>query len=172
MLGQHRYPQSTTEVGEQGLVERDLEGVVIEHLDVLDHVEDRAGTLGLDPLVEDEVLDRPAHVLRGQRRPVTEAGIGAEMDPEPQAVGVELPGVGEHPLQLEGIGVVAGHRFQDLVEHAPAVHIPREVGGDSRELGAEDLGELPVRRIAGDITRVAGRDDRSLPVDRHPRTSP
>ena len=94
-----------------------------ENLDILDHVQNRTGAFGFDAFIEDELLEGPANVLRRQMNTIAESGLGIQVDTKPQPVGIELPGIGEHPSQFEGVWIVGRHRFKDLIGDSSTVDV-------------------------------------------------
>ena len=172
VLRQHVDAERVGEVREERLVEDELDGLLVDDLDVLDHVERRARSLGLDLRVEDELLNRPSDVFGRHRHAVAEAGVVADPHPHPQTIGIPLPRRGEPAAKGERLGVVGGERIDHLVDHATAVDVGREVGHELRGLVAEDLRELAADAEARHVLRRRGEHPRLLPVDRDTGAGP
>src|SRR2546427_654828 len=107
---------------------------------------------------EAEAGPRPRGGLGPPRLDRTPPWLGRLVDfgAEPQALGIDLPRLGEHAAELEGFGVVSPQRLHNQVNEAPPIHIGLDKRGEFLELGLEDLGELAAGPEAWERARIGG----------------
>ena len=113
------------------------------------HVAVERAVAGVAPGAQD--VEGEGDVLGGDRRPVMEAGRGVDVERDPAAVGGQLHGFGDQPV--EGVGLVEGARHQRVEEQLLGVplFLALEDEGVDRleglEAGDPDRAALGRRRI-------------------------